>query len=143
MSHIRIMVHCVWSTKDRFPFFTDAVLRNDLFRHIENYADTKGITLLAIGGFSEHVHVLLSLGASQTVARCIQLLKGESSFWMHTRGVSHFQWQDGYFAVSISEGILPEVMSYIACQETHHRKRSFREEVAYILRVYGFDEVRD
>jgi REP-associated tyrosine transposase len=38
-----------------------------------------------------------------------------------------FAWQLGYGAFSVSKSNVPEVLKYIANQEAHHRKLSFKE----------------
>jgi REP element-mobilizing transposase RayT len=69
------------------------------------------------------------------------LLKGESSFWINRSGLisSHFGWQDEYFAVSVSESMVPMVRKYIANQEEHHRRKRFQEEYDELVKRYGFN----
>jgi putative transposase len=70
----------------------------------------------------------------------MQLLKGESSFWInkHKLCKQKFEWQDDYFAVSVSESILDRVREYIKNQETHHKKKSFKQEYNEFIEKYGF-----
>lgn len=75
----------------------------------------------------------------------MQLIKGESSFWINKNQLTQqkFDWQDEYFAVSVSESILDKVRNYIKNQEEHHRKKSFQEEYDEFLEKYGFERFRD
>jgi hypothetical protein len=50
-----------------------------------------------------------------------------------------FAWQEGYGAFTVSASNREEVASYIARQEEHHRKRTFREEYIEFLRKSGVD----
>jgi REP element-mobilizing transposase RayT len=62
---------------------------------------------------------------------------------MATRGDlirEKFEWQDEYFAVSVSESAVNRVRDYIKNQEEHHRKKSFQEEYDEFRRKYGFDK---
>ena len=70
----------------------------------------------------------------------MNLIKGESSFWINKNKLSqeHFAWQDGYFAVSVSESKIELVRNYIKKQETHHRKKSFQEEYDEFIEKYKF-----
>jgi putative transposase len=69
------------------------------------------------------------------------LLKGESSFWINKNKVvrKKFEWQNEYFAVSVSESAVNRVRAYIRGQEDHHKKKSFEEEYQEFMRKYKFD----
>ena len=71
-------------------------------------------------------------------------VKKGSSKWIKTQGprYSNFQWQAGYGAFSVSQSNVPNVKSYIANQEEHHRRRSFQDELRAFLRRHQveFDE---
>ena len=117
-------------------------LRAKVFDHIKTNAKEKSIYLDTIGGYVEHVHTLVSLGSDQTIARVTQLLKGESSHWINHNSLTwtNFEWQDEYFAISVSESMVDEVRRYILGQEEHHRKRTFAEEYQGLLHRYGFSD---
>lgn len=70
----------------------------------------------------------------------MQLIKGESSFWINKQGLTHqkFEWQDEYFAVSVSESALDKVREYIKNQEEHHKQKSFQEEYDEFIAKYNF-----
>jgi putative transposase len=100
--------------------------------------------LQAINGTNDHMHVLISLGKDQSISQVVQLIKGESSFWIN-RNLAlpyKFSWQDDYFAVSVSESHVGIVAKYIKNQEEHHRMKSFSEEVAEFISKYGFALVK-
>ena len=140
MSFIKIMIHCVWSTKNREPVFSDREIRNQLFKHILANAREKDIFIDNIGGEKEHIHCLISLGKEQNISKVIQLMKGESAFWFNKNFNQRLMWQDDYFAVSVSESVIPKVREYIQNQEEHHKKKSFNEEYEEFIRIYGFDK---
>nr|WP_317129784.1 transposase [Flavobacterium franklandianum] len=95
-----------------------------------------------INGYSEHCHCLISLGVNQTIQKVMQLIKGESSFWMNKQNLilDKFEWQDEYFAISVSESVLDKVRNYIKNQEQHHSKKTFDDE--FIIK-YGFQRFDD
>ena len=142
MPFIRVWLHYVWSTKNRQPILMDNI-RSFLFDHIKQNAKEKNIYLDRINGYHDHVHCLISLGSSQAIDKIAQLIKGESSFWLnHKSGLKaqKLEWQDEYFAVSVSESMVNAVRAYIDNQEAHHRKKTFTEEYNDFISRYGFQK---
>jgi putative transposase len=144
MPLVKVWVHFVWSTKNREPFLTDEI-RVKVFRHIRENAKEKGIHLDFINGYTDHVHCLISLGTDQTIEKIMQLIKGESSFWINKNRLckTKFAWQDEYFAVSVSEAILENVRGYIANQEKHHQTKDFNDEFEDFLHRAGFQQFKN
>jgi putative transposase len=95
---------------------------------------------LAIGGASDHVHVLLSVPAILSIAKAMQLLKGNSSKWIREifPKMHSFAWQEGYGAFSLGVSGVDATVAYIRNQAEHHRTRSFREEFVAMLKKHGF-----
>ena len=96
---------------------------------------------LAIGGTTDHSHALLSLPATLSLAKAIQLIKGGSSKWIHDRLPKYrkFEWQEGYGAFSVSPSQVRSVITYINNQKEHHRKKTFEEEFLEFLDKYGVE----
>ncbi|AZB27349.1 IS200/IS605 family transposase [Chryseobacterium bernardetii] len=140
MSFIKIYVHLVFSTRNRTPYLNTFDLRIKIWKHIKEYASEKGIFLDMINGYSDHCHCLISLGSNQNIEKVVQLLKGESSYWINKHHLTKdkFSWQDEYFAVSVSETKLDAVRNYIKNQEKHHQKKSFTEEYHEFIEKYNF-----
>ncbi len=136
-TYASVYVHCVFSTKDRRPLISAARV-DELYSYLGGIARGEGLTLLSAGGTANHVHLLLGLPATCTLAHAVQKLKGSSSRWMG----SGFSWQEGYGAFSVSSSQLDVVKRYIQNQEEHHRKRDFEQEFVALLRSCGveFDE---
>ncbi|HNQ14025.1 MAG TPA: IS200/IS605 family transposase [Pyrinomonadaceae bacterium] len=144
MPWIKVWIHFVWSTKNREPYLNDGI-RGMLFNHIEQNARKKKIFIDTIGGFTDHVHSLISLGGSQSLREIMQLIKGESSNWINKNGLvsPHFGWPDEYFAASVSASNLPAVRKYILNQEAHHSTFSFDDEFEVFLKRAGFQKFKD
>jgi len=135
MPFVRVWIHAVWSTKRRHPFLVDPI-RSLVFGHMVNEGRSKGIQIDRINGYLDHAHMLFNLSSVQSISRIINQVKGESSHWInqHQLILEPFNWQDEYYAVSVSESGLAAVRSYIDKQEEHHRHRSFQEEYDDLLR---------
>ena len=134
------LAHCVWSTKNRAPFL-DSNLRSRLWPYLGGIARDNKMKALAVGGAADHVHVLVSLPATLSIARAIQLLKGNSSKWIHETipKLHSFEWQEGYGAFSIGISGVAATSSYIHGQELHHKTRTFRDEFKAMLRKHNLD----
>jgi putative transposase len=140
MPFIKVYIHFVWSTKNREPLLATKEIRQQVWRHIKEYAKEQNIYVDFINGYAEHCHCLVSLGVDQNISRIMNLLKGESSFWINQQNLCEgkFEWQNDYFAVSVSESMLEKVRNYIKNQEEHHKVRSFQEEYDAFANKYSF-----
>ncbi len=86
MPFVKVWMHLVWSTKNREPYLKDDI-RQKVFQHMRENAMKKDIYLDFVNGYRDHVHCLVSLGVDQTIAKTVQLIKGESSFWINKQGL--------------------------------------------------------
>jgi len=138
MAFVRIWVHAVWATKGRQPLLTGA-LRGSIYQHILENAAAKDLYIAELNGGTEHIHCLMCLKPDMSIAKQMQLIKGESSYWINKQGIipTRFDWADEYFAASVSEQELGWIKNYIRNQEQHHRKLSFAEEYDSFLKNAG------
>jgi len=143
MAYVRIWLHCVWGTKSKTHFLTPTN-KWELINHIRENAKEKNIYIDFINGDKNHVHCIISLNPEQSISKVIQLIKGESSFWINKQKISQgkFEWADEYFAVSVSESQIEKVREYIKNQEEHHRKISWEEEYRMFIDKYHFDKLQ-
>lgn len=97
MPYVKVYIHFVWSTKNREPFLNTKELRLKVWQHIRENAREKEIFIDFINGYAEHCHCLISLGVDQTIQKTMQLLKGESAYWINKNQLtgSKFEWQAG------------------------------------------------
>ena len=139
MPYVKIWIHLIWSTKNRYPFLKKR-LRYKVISHIRENANKKSIHLDFINGSDDHLHLLISLKASHSVSKVAHLLKGESSHWVNDNHLvpGEFNWQEEYIAVSVSHSAVNRVREYIKNQEEHHRKKTFTEEYQLFIKKYGF-----
>ncbi|HMF91738.1 MAG TPA: IS200/IS605 family transposase [Candidatus Angelobacter sp.] len=135
-----LLVHCVFSTKDRRPLIPEPMKRK-LWAYIGGIARTNKFKALAVGGMSDHVHVLLSLPATLLAAKAVQLIKGGSSKWLNDHLPRRsFAWQDAYGVFTIGISQVKDTVRYINRQEEHHAEISFAEEWRRILDRHGIAE---
>ena len=132
----KILVHTVFSTKERRPFLRDAALRDELHRYLGGILTNLDCQPIIVGGVEDHVHLLCALSKTHSVADMVKEVKRGSSVWLKTKGpeLSDFAWQSGYGMFSIGFSQIEAVRNYIAGQEQHHRKISFQDEYRELLR---------
>jgi REP element-mobilizing transposase RayT len=136
----KVYVHLVFSTKNREPLLVDE-WREELFRVLGGTAHNLDCPSLLVGGMADHVHLLLNLGRTITIAEAVGKIKSTSSLWVNqTRGLPHdFHWQAGYGAFSVSQSNVEAVRDYIRRQPEHHKKQSFQDELREWLRRYEIE----
>ncbi|HRX85270.1 MAG TPA: IS200/IS605 family transposase [Phycisphaerae bacterium] len=138
-----ILVHIVFSTKDRYPFLRDEV-RPELHAYGATVLKNDNCPTLLMNSMSDHVHILCALSKNLAVCKLIKQFKVTTSEWIKTKGgmLTKFHWQSGYGAFSVSQSNVPAVRQYIAEQENHHKRMTFQDEFRALLRKHQveFDE---
>jgi putative transposase len=132
-----ILVHLVFSTKNREPFITSAI-ETELHPYMAKVFRELKCPSLPIDGTSDHVHILFSLGRVIKVADLVEEVKTESSKWIKTKGreFRNFHWQRGYGAFSIGQSNVEALKRYIRGQRQHHRRVTFQDEYRKFLKSY-------
>ncbi len=142
-TYTSLLSHIIFSTKDRVPML-DAELKTRLFPYMGGIIRELGGAGLSINGPTDHVHLLASLPATIALSDFVGKVKANSSGWVHKTfpNQREFKWQVGYGAFSVSVSQRDKVLTYIADQEEHHRKVSFKEEFMGFLKKHGiaYDE---
>jgi putative transposase len=141
MPYSSLYIHVMWSTKNREKTISTQ-LKTELLDFISSYCREKSIHIDRINCVSDHIHILLSLKADQSVASVLGLIKGASSYHINKNKLSpvKFEWQDDYLAFSVSLSVLNKVRLYVENQEAHHAKKTFSQEYSEFVKAYGFDK---
>lgn len=139
-SYTNLIYHIVFSTKNRKPLITENV-KVRLYDYVGGTIRKQGGIALAIGGMSDHIHVLAKLRPDKAVSDVLRDLKANASGWMKEvfPELKDFSWQNGYGAFTVSASQVEKVRRYIVNQEIHHKKRPFRDEFIVLLRANGVD----
>jgi REP element-mobilizing transposase RayT len=139
----RVLVHLVFSTKNRAPLLTDEI-RAELHPYLSVLLNDNDCPSLQVGGVDDHVHLLFGLSRTLAIAEIVEILKVASSKWIKTKSgqLAEFHWQHGYGAFSIGQSQATRVVRYIQNQPEHHRRISFQDEFRGLLERYqiAFDE---
>ena len=137
-SYVSNHLHVVFSTKERAKTISQE-LQPKLCADFAGIAKNHIMHAVAIGGIEDHVHALIALGPTLSIAKAVQALKANSSRWMNEHCRARFEWQEGYFACSVSRSQVPSVIRYIANQKEHHKKMDSARELLLLLKRHGFE----
>ena len=138
-----ILIHLIFSTKERYPFLTPDV-RPELHAYAATVLQGLESPSILINSVDDHMHVLLRLSKSHAICDVVQEIKTSTSKWLKTKGgiLTKFAWQNGYGAFSVSSSQLDSVRGYVANQDEHHQTVTFQDEFRGFLTRHGieFDE---
>ncbi len=138
-----LIYHVVFSTKNRIPCLKSDI-RAALFAYMGGIIRNLNGKPILINGVDDHTHALVGAPPTLCVSEFVGKLKSNSCGWVHDKWPKlwHFGWQDGYAAFTVCRSDLNRVYRYIAQQEQHHRRVSFKDELRRLLRDHRieFDE---
>jgi len=139
-TYTNLLTHLIFSTKNRLPYL-QAERRDDVFAYLGGIVRELKGTAVNVNGVSDHVHALIRLPAAVAVAKAVEIMKANSSRWIHEHRVLHrsFSWQSGYAAFSVSESVADGVSRYISTQQEHHRRVTFQEELIAFFKKSGIE----
>jgi REP element-mobilizing transposase RayT len=135
-----VLIHLVFSTKNREPFITPAI-ETELYPYMATILRELKFPSLAIDGTADHVHILFSMARTVTIADIVEEVKTGTSKWIKTKGreFRNFHWQRGYGAFSIGQSNVASLKQYIRNQKEHHKLVTFQDEYRKFLKAYGID----
>ena len=139
-SFTSLLVHIIFSTKNRARDLTPDLAAR-LFTYMAGIIrERKGVPVI-VNGPEDHVHLLVHVPATESIADLLRVLKTNSSRWVHEQFPERrlFGWQAGYGAFTVSGSRTAAVTDYIAAQQEHHRQVTFQEEFLTFLRKNGID----
>ncbi len=139
----RILVHLVFSTKNREPLLAGTIMA-ELHSYLAGTLDNIQCPSLQVGGVEDHVHLLFGISRTRSIAEVVETVKTSSSKWLKGKDacLTGFHWQSGYGAFSVSQSDAETVVAYIRNQAQHHQKMTFQDEYRRLLERYQivFDE---
>jgi REP element-mobilizing transposase RayT len=132
--------HFVFSTKGRARLIYPEI-EERVWAYIGGTAKNHDMSAIQVGGIEDHGHALLMAKPKWAPSSIAQLLKGESSKWIHQQfpELQKFSWQDGYAVFTVSRSIVPRVVEYIKNQRIHHSTKTFEEEYLELLELHGVE----
>jgi len=127
-------IHVVFSTEGRKPLINEDI-QPRLWAYMGGVARNLELTVHALNGIEDHVHLLVSLPGTNGLSKMVQSVKANSSRWMRQNGISKFTWQEGFGAFSVSESNMAVTMRYIARQKEHHKKFLSEHQLRVVMPI--------
>jgi len=133
-------VQLVFAVKNRDAVLTKTI-RDRVFEYMSGIITNLNHKSIIVNGTSNHVHILLGLNPSISVSDTVHDIKRSSSLFINNEKLclDRFSWQEGYGGFTYSRSQIADVYNYIENQESHHKKRTFREEYIDILTKYEIE----
>jgi len=137
-THQQLLYHIVFSTKNRKPDLENDHFREKVFAYMAGTARKLEGFALKVGGYYDHVHLLVRIPAKIAVSKFVGQLKASTSKHINeTSGLIYkFGWQDGFGAFTVSLSQKDQVYQYIENQMQHHSNESFEIEYIRLLETH-------
>ncbi|MWB93692.1 IS200/IS605 family transposase [Flavobacterium sp. GA093] len=139
----QIYIQVVFAVKNREAAI-DKLWKSKLLGVIGNLINETGCKTIIVNGVEDHIHCLIGLKPAISISELMKIVKAKSSKYINDHHLtnSRFEWQEGYGVFSYSQSQIDVVYKYIANQEEHHKKKSFKEEYLEFLDKFEipFDE---
>jgi REP element-mobilizing transposase RayT len=138
-THQQLFYHIVFSTKNRKRLLKDG-FREEVFAYMAGICKSLDGFAFHIGGYYDHVHLLVNIPAKIAVSDFVGRLKANTSKHINeTSKIFKFSWQDGFGAFTVSQSQKGRVANYVQRQMQHHAKLSFQEEYIGLLEKHEID----
>lgn len=139
-TYTQLYVQLIFAAKFRESFLKKNY-REELWQYISGIVTNKEHKSIIVNGMHDHAHIFLGLNPKMAISDLVRDIKRSSSVFINEKRwiAGKFQWQDGYGAFSYSRSQLEIVYNYIKNQETHHKKKTFREEYINLLKKHNVD----
>ena len=134
----RTYYHLIWATKNRADLIRPE-LEAVLFQYLINKAAEMDVRVYAIDGWTDHLHLVVSIPPKHAISAIVKRLKGSSSHYLNESGLSEdaFAWQRGYGVFTLGENQRARAENYVRNQKEHHRRQVTND---WLERVDAFDE---
>ncbi len=129
-TYTEIYYHLVWTTKKREPMIVPK-MELLLYRSLHASCRDLGVTVHALNGLPDHVHLACSLPATVAVATLMHKIKGSTAHLINhlPEGRHALAWQPGYGALTFAQRELETIIGYIRNQQKHHRNGTLSEKM--------------
>ncbi len=118
--------------------------KKEIHMFITGVVKKEGQKLIAINSMPDHMHILIGLKPDIALSHLIRDIKANSARFINQKRwlKGKFYWQEGFGAFSYAHSQLDAVINYIQNQESHHSKKSFRDEYLSLLKRFdiAFDD---
>lgn len=139
-TYSQIYIQIVFAVKGRQNLIP-AKNREELHKYITGIVQNREQKMLSVFCMPDHTHILVGLKPSISISDLVRDIKSGSSKCITEKGwvKGKFNWQEGFGAFSYSRSQIDSVIKYILNQESHHKRRTFREEYIDLLTKFEIE----
>jgi len=139
-TYSQIYLHIVFTVKHRNNLIQNS-WKDELYKYICGIVNSNKQKVYAIGGVSDHIHILLSIKPNIAISDLVREIKTCSSKWINEKQFlkEKFLWQEGFGAFSSSQSKLNTIIAYINNQEEHHNRKKFKDEYVGLLKKFNIE----
>lgn len=139
-TYTQIYIQVVFAVSGRLSLIRDKN-KEEIYKYITGIVRNDGHKLIAVNGMSDHIHILLGLKPDMALSDLVRDIKSNSTNFINERRFAQgkFGWQEGYGAFSYGRSQLDTIIRYIQNQETHHSRRSFKDEYLSLLNKFEIE----
>ena len=116
----QVIFHVIWNTKYKYKMLAKPRFFAACETSIKRAAEKHNIKVIECGAMPNHVHVVIAIPLSMSIASAVQILKGSSSHELFTfeprqrlRYPRGRYWARGYFARSVGDADLQTIRAYV------------------------------
>jgi len=133
----KLYIHVVFSVQGRHNLISNN-WKEELYKYITGIIKLKKQKLIIVNGMPDHIHLLIGLKPNIALSDLVRDIKANSSKFINEKKLvkGKFRWQEGFAAFSYSHSQLSIIRKYIENQETHHKKKRFKEEYLELLNKF-------
>src|SRR6187402_3728542 len=132
---VYLFVHVICMVQGREKLLAKPA-RKVLFIHMQKDGEQRGIRIAAINGVEDHMHLLIQLMPAQNLAQVVRNIRTASADWLNENKLlsTSFEWEDGYYALSVSPSSVRQIKEFIEKQEEHHKTKTLDAELEAFTR---------
>lgn len=139
-TYTQLYIQLVFAVRGRQQLIPQ-VHKAEVYKYITGVIQQRKHKLMAINGMPDHIHIFISCHPNQSLSDLVQEIKTASTKYIKKQPwmKSDFSWQRGFGAFSYSRSHIERVAKYIANQEVHHEKQSFKKEYLGFLQKFEIE----
>ena len=139
-SYKQVYLHIVFAVKHRQALL-EKTWRHKLFAYTSGILNKRDHYSLAVNGYNDHIHLFFSYSCKELIPDLVREIKNASNQYISENNFTKykFEWQNGYAVFSNGYRERDTIIKYILNQETHHSKRTFRDEYISLLENYNIE----
>ena len=130
----QIYLHIVFAVSGRYNLLSRNI-QEEVFKYISGIITNKGQKPIIVGGYTDHIHILVGIKPSCIISDLVRDIKNNSSGFINQKmdRLTRFSWQNGYGVFSCSHNQIDGIYNYIKNQAQHHDKNGFKQEYIELL----------